>query len=231
VLAEFDLVVVLAYGELLRRPMLEAPRFGCVNLHGSLLPRWRGASPLQAVIRAGDSETGISVMRMVRALDAGPVWSRYPLPLGDRPTLPCLHDAMADLAAEALGDFLRSRSYEQEPEPQDESAVTMCGKLTTADGRADFSASAEALDRQVRAYTPAPGCWAEDEAGTRIRLQSVDPRPGGDLAPGIVAVNGKEILVGCGEGHCALQRLQPAGAKSLDAVAFLNGRAAPQRLV
>jgi len=143
---EVDLAVVMAYGALLREEQLSAPAMGCVNLHCSLLPRWRGASPLQASLRAGDPETGVTVMRMVRRLDAGPILLRRAFPLPEDADLPWLHRRMADEAAAALGEYL-DRREELEPVPQDESAATRCRRLTVDDGRLDPTRTAVELGR------------------------------------------------------------------------------------
>ncbi len=224
-----DLVVVMAYGELLRQEVLDLPRAGCLNLHASLLPRWRGASPLQAALRAGDRATGVTVMRMVRALDAGPVLHRARLELGERTTLPELHDAIATLAADALESVLRGWPGPA-AEPQDEAAATVCRKLTTADGHLRFDCSASELERWVRAYTPAPGCWAL--AGEeRVRLLALTVRgERAGLAPGALALADGELLVGCAGGACAIERLQAPGKRAMAAAEYLRGHRLPERL-
>ncbi len=228
-LADADLFVVLAYGELLRQEVLDLPRGGCINLHASLLPRWRGASPLQASLRAGDAVTGVTVMHMVRGLDAGPIYLQEPLPLDPRTSLPELHDAMAERAAVALGRFLDAWPN-LSAVPQDDSQVTLCRKLLPEDGHLAFSDSMVELERWVRAYTPAPGCWALVE-GERMRVLDLSPRPEvSDLGIGSVRVVGQELLVGCGDGACAILRLQPAGKRAMLAVEFLNGHRPPSRL-
>ncbi len=228
-LAGADLIVVMAYGELLRQDLLDRPPGGCVNLHASLLPRWRGASPLQAALRAGDASTGISVMRMVRALDAGAVYLREELPLGPRATLAGLHDELAVTAARALGRFLDG--FPALPAvPQDEALVTHCRKLTSADGQLAFARTAAELDRWVRAYTPAPGCWTLAH-GERLRIHELVPLPGHPgLAPGHLVIDGARLLVGCGDGACAIVRLQAAGKRVMDAAEFLRGNRLPESL-
>jgi len=224
-----DLFVVMAYGELLRQEVLDLPRTGCVNLHASLLPRWRGASPLQAALRAGDRATGVTVMRMVRALDAGPVYLARRLELGERTTLPELHDAIGELAAGALAALLAGWPG-LTPTPQDESQATLCRKLSAEDGRLRFDCPASELERWVRAYTPAPGCWAL--AGSeRLRVLAVEPRPAhAGLAPGMLSVHAGELLVGCADGACAILRLQAAGKRALAAADYLRGHRLPERL-
>ena len=224
-----DLFVVMAYGELLRQEVLDLPRAGCINLHASLLPRWRGASPLQAALRAGDRATGVTVMRMVRALDAGPIHLARRLELDERTTLPALHDAIAALAAEALADLLAAWPAPA-PIPQDEAQATFCRKLTSEDGRLRFDVGADELERWVRAYTPAPGCWAL-AGGERLRLLALAPRPAhAGLAPGALAVHDGALLVGCADGACAILRLQAAGKREMEAAEYLRGHRLPERL-
>ena len=223
-----DLFVVLAYGELLRQPVLDLPT-ACINLHASLLPRWRGASPLQAVLRAGDAETGVSVMRMVRALDAGPVYLQQRIPLDNSATLPWLHDRIADVSAEALVAFLE-RWPDIQAEPQDEAQVTTCGKLTPEHGRLDPTQPAVDLERQVRAYTPMPGCWI-NAAGARLKIKQVAvvPAPPG-LSPGATASIDREPILICGEDALALRSVQPPGKPPMPGTAWLNGYPLPERL-
>lgn len=228
-LAGADLFVVLAYGELLRQDILDLPRGACINLHASLLPRWRGASPLQAALRAGDDETGITVMRMVRGLDAGPMYLHERLPLSGCTTLPELHDAIALLSAQALGRFL-DRWPSIDAVPQDDSQVTLCSKLLPEDGHLDFTKPMNELERWVRAYTPAPGCWALAD-GERMRVLELAPRPQvSDLTPGTLRMVADELLVGCGDGACALIRLQPAGKRAMATTDYLRGHRPPASL-
>ena len=222
-----DLIVVMAYGELLRQEVLDLPRLGCINLHASLLPRWRGASPLQAVIRAGDAKTGVTVMKMVRGLDAGAMYLREEVPLDGGSTLPWLHDRLAETAATALGRFLDDVTVV--PVEQDPALVTHCRKLLPEDGRLDWSSSQVALDRWVRAYTPAPGCWVPQGAD-RIKILGLEPAGPSDLAPGVTRVEGERLLVGCGDGQVAITRLQMPGRKALATADFLRGAKAPERL-
>lgn len=225
-----DLFVVMAYGELLRRDVLALPTHGCINLHASLLPRWRGASPLQAALRAGDTRAGITVMRMVPALDAGPIFLSEECDISPRSTLSSLHDQLAQSAALALSRFL-DEALHHEPIPQDESLVTVCRKLTSEDGHLDFTQSAEALERWVRAYTPAPGCWALAD-GERLRILEIDALPGyTGLAVGAVLVKDQRVLVGCADGACAITRLQAPGKRAMTAAEFLNGHRLSQVLL
>ncbi|MBA2479358.1 MAG: methionyl-tRNA formyltransferase [Planctomycetes bacterium] len=220
-----DLAVVMAYGELLRQPVLDRPRAGCINLHASLLPRWRGASPLQAAIRAGDDRTGVTVMRMVRGLDAGPIILAEEFPVAPRVTLPELHDRMAEAAARALERFL-AVWQQVRAVPQDDAGVTLCRKLTADDGRLDFACSADEIERWVRAYTPSPGCWTM-LSGERVRILAVEVRTGA-FAPGQLARVDDGIIVGCAQGALAIERLQVPGKRAMTAREFLNGHRLPE---
>lgn len=219
-LAGHDLFVVMAYGEILRQSVLSLPK-SCINLHASLLPRWRGASPLQACLRAGDSETGVCVMEMAPALDAGPVYLTERIPLTPTTTLPELHDQVAVVAGQALGEFLDAWP-QIDATPQDESRVTVCRKLTSEHGKIDWSQSAEAVERQIRAYTPAPGCWTMigDE---RVRLLAVSHST--VSIPASVCRNDDGCLViGCSQGSIRVQAIQPSGKSPMSSTAFLAGR-------
>jgi methionyl-tRNA formyltransferase len=224
---ECDLAVVMAYGELLRQPVLDRPRHGCINLHASLLPRWRGASPLQAALRAGDARTGVTVMRMVRALDAGAMFLADEIPIGPRATLPELHDALADSASRALGRFLDGFPG-LEPVEQDPALVTTCHKLTAEHGRLDFQVSATELDRWIRAYTPAPGCWVP-LGSDRLKLLAAQPAER-TLAVGAVLIEDGRLFIGCGQGALEILRLQAPGKKALDTGDFLRGSTLPGQL-
>jgi len=223
-----DLVIVMAYGELLRQELLDRPVFGCLNLHASLLPRWRGASPLQAALRAGDAQTGVSVMRMVRGLDAGPVYAQRVLPLNAATTLPDLHDAMAVAAGAALREVLLHWPLPP-PQEQDQAQVTLCRKLTAADGQLRFGATMAELCRWVRAYTPTPGCWVP-VGSERLRILALEARPGlTQFAPGVVAAHAGDLVIGCADGAVAVLRLQPPGKRPMGAGDFLNGHRLPER--
>lgn len=222
-LAGHELFVVMAYGEILRRPVLALPR-ACINLHASLLPRWRGASPLQAAIRAGDAETGVCVMEMAPALDAGPVYLSERIPLDAASTLPWLHDRVAAVAADALGRFLDAWP-DVRAVPQDDAAATFCRKLTSEDGRIDWTQPAVEIERMVRAYTPAPGCWTMID-GTRMRIlaATVSPLPG---TPGAIAIGDDGPRIGCGQGSLLVRQLQPAGRPGMPALDYLRGHRLP----
>jgi methionyl-tRNA formyltransferase len=223
---ELDAAVVAAYGLILPRPILEAPRLGCLNVHASLLPRWRGAAPIHRAILAGDRETGITIMQMDEGLDTGPIVLQEAVPIGAAATAETLHDELADLGARlivrALDGLARGKLAGR---PQPAEGVTYAAKLTRAEGVLDWRRPAAELERRVRALSPWPGAFLESE-GERIKVLAAEvvDRPGG--APGTVL--DAEFTVACGEGALRLARVQRAGKAATDGAAFLRGfRIAP----
>ena len=223
-----DAMVVAAYGLILPQWVLDLPRLGCLNIHASLLPRWRGAGPIQAAILAGDAETGITIMRMEEGLDTGPMLLREATPIGPRMTTPEVHDALA-----AIGARLILRALDENPATmqQPETGVTYAPKIAKEDGRLDWTQPAEALDRRIRALTPWPGCFFHH--GTEvIRVLAAEPTEG-QGTPGTVldapARAGGESgpVTACGTGALRLLRLQRAGRAALPAPDFLRGYALP----
>ncbi|PWS36858.1 methionyl-tRNA formyltransferase [Falsiroseomonas bella] len=215
---DLDAAVVAAYGLILPKAMLDAPRRGCLNIHASLLPRWRGAGPIQAAILAGDAETGITIMRMEEGLDTGPMLLRAAVPIGPRATTPEIHDALASLGATLI---LRALAEDPAATPQPEQGVTYAPKIAKEDGRLDWTQPAAALDRRVRALNPWPGCFFAHGDET-IRVLAAEPAEGAG-APGTVL--DAAPTVACGEGALRLLRLQRAGRAAMDAEAFLRGYA------
>ena len=196
--------------------MLEAPRRGCLNIHASLLPRWRGAAPIQAAILAGDAESGITIMQMDEGLDTGPMLLRGTVPIGPRMTTPELHDALAPLGARLV---LRALERDPPAVPQPEEGVTYAPKLSKEDGRLDWALPAAALDRRVRALNPWPGRlppWRRGDPGAGGRAGR---RRSG--APGTVL--DAAGLVACGEGALRLLRLQRPGRGPMPVADFLRG--------
>jgi len=216
-----DLVVVAAYGLLLPEAVLAIPRLGCLNLHASLLPRWRGAAPIQRAILAGDRETGVCLMRMEKGLDTGPVYACRRTPIGPRETAGALHDRLAALAADLLLELLPAiAAGTAHPTPQPAEGVTYAAKIGPADQRLDFARTAVELDRQVRALSPAPGAWCLAR-GERLLVLEAEPVEGPKRAPGeIVAL---PLTVACGEGALALHRVQRAGRKAMSAAELQRG--------
>ncbi len=223
---ELDAAVVVAYGLILPPPVLAAPRLGCINLHASLLPRWRGAAPIQRAILAGDRETGVTIMRMDQGLDTGPMLLQEAVPIGPSTTAAKLHDRLAALGArlmvEAL-DGLETATLEARPQP--EAGVTYAAKLRRAEGRLDWRRPAADLARQVRAFDPWPGAFAElplKRGLERVKVlaaEAVDAGSGGDS--GQLLDDG--LTVACGQGALRLSRVQRPGRAAMTAAEFLRG--------
>jgi methionyl-tRNA formyltransferase len=213
---QLDAAVVAAYGLILPQAMLSAPARGCLNIHASLLPRWRGAAPIQAAVLAGDAESGVTIMQMDAGLDTGPMLLRGTVPIGPRGTAAALHDALATLGAKLV---LRALAESPTPQPQPAEGATYAAKLTRADGALDWTHPAEQLDRQVRALNPWPGTWCSF-AGEVLKVLDALPVPG-DGTPGTVLDDA--LTVACGSGALQLLRVQRAGRAPMDAAAFLRG--------
>jgi methionyl-tRNA formyltransferase len=217
---DLDAAVVAAYGLILPRPVLAAPRLGCFNIHASLLPRWRGAAPIHRALLAGDTQSGITIMAMDEGLDTGPVIVARTVPIGDDMTASALHDILAErgarLIVEAL-DAVADGTATTTPQPAD--GVTYAAKLTRDEGRIDWRNPAPVLARAVRAYTPWPGAWFEHR-GARIKVLNAVPVEGG-AAPGTVLDD--RLTIACGDGALRLVRVQRAGRGAVDAHAFMRG--------
>jgi methionyl-tRNA formyltransferase len=222
-----DLMVVVAYGLILPRKVLAIPRLGCWNVHASLLPRWRGAAPIQRAILAGDAETGVDLMQMEAGLDTGPVLVERRTPIAADETGGSLHDRLSALGADALAEGLR-RTLAGEvlaPRPQAEHGVEYAHKLDKAEARLDFAQPAIALERKVRAFDPWPVAEA-DIAGERLRIWSARAVPGvAGAEPGrILAASRDGIDVACAEGALRLTSVQRAGGRRIGAADYLNAR-------
>ncbi|MBW6398038.1 methionyl-tRNA formyltransferase [Roseomonas sp. HJA6] len=216
-----DAAVVAAYGLILPKAMLDAPKRGCLNIHASLLPRWRGAAPIHAAILAGDSESGITIMRMDEGLDTGPMLLTQATPIGPDTTVQALHDALAAIGADLI---LRALAEDPPAIAQPEDGVTYAPKLTKEDGRLDWNKDAAALERRVRALNPWPGTFF-DHRGEQIRVLAARVEAGSG-APGTALDDA--ALVACGTGALRLARLQRPGRAAMDADAFLRGFALPR---
>jgi methionyl-tRNA formyltransferase len=222
-----DLMVVVAYGLLLPVTVLEAPRLGCVNVHASLLPRWRGAAPIQRALLAGDAETGVCIMRMEAGLDTGPVYHRVHTPIGPRETAADLHDRLARLGAGALLDALPGiADGTLAAEPQMEDQVTYAHKLTKDEAMIDWHQPAEIIERAVRAFNPWPVAQTRlDTEILRIWEAEADPDSRVTDRPGTVISAGKTgIAVATGQGILRILRLQPSGKRAMGAMDYLNAR-------
>lgn len=223
---ELDLLVVIAYGLILPRSVLELPRRGCINVHASLLPRWRGAAPIQRAMLAGDADTGVCLMQMEAGLDTGPVIARGATPIHRHDTGGTLHDRLAAMGAgmllENLPDILAGRVR---PRVQDERLATYAAKLEKREARIDWRNDAEVIRRQVAAFNP----WPVAETvwdGARLRIWRAEAESGDDPVPpgAVVTVGDDGILVQCGTGRLRLLELQGDGGRAMPVADFLRGR-------
>lgn len=222
-----DLMVVVAYGLILPKAVLAIPTHGCWNVHGSLLPRWRGAAPIQRAIEAGDAETGVCLMQMEAGLDTGPVLLHQSTPISDTDTGGQLHDRLAQLGAQVLSDGLGLLRAGLKPmaRPQPEAGVTYAHKLDKAEARLDWSQDAAALARKVRAFNPWPVAEAT-LAGERVRIHGAIAIESNDgKAPGtVIAASRDGIDIACGQGALRLRVVQREGGKAITAADYLNAR-------
>ncbi|MBA4179273.1 MAG: methionyl-tRNA formyltransferase [Anaerolinea sp.] len=217
-----DVFVVAAYGKILPRAVLQLPKRGCVNVHGSLLPRWRGPSPIQAAILAGDSETGVSIMELAPEMDAGPVLSKVPFPLGPAVTAGEVEEVLAALGAAELTRVLPGwLSGEVKAVPQDENLVTYCRLVSKADGHLAASMTAEQAERAVRAYNPWPTAFVLYK-GDRLRIWRARLAPG-DGEPGATKVIDRRPAIAFAGGWLVLEEVQRTGSRRVPGDQFLNG--------
>jgi methionyl-tRNA formyltransferase len=220
-----DLLVVVAYGLILPEPVLVLPRLGCVNIHGSLLPRWRGAAPIQRAILAGDAETGVTIMQLDAGLDTGPMLLERRRPIHSHETAGDLHDALSELGAAALADAIDGiAAGTLAARPQPATGATYAPKIEKAEARLDWNAAATELDRRVRAFNPWP--IAETSfAGEQLRVlrARVADQPAAEAAPGtVLGVAEDGLRVACGDGVLAVRELQRAGKRPISARDFAN---------
>jgi methionyl-tRNA formyltransferase len=219
-----DVIVVMAYGQILPRDVLEIPRLACLNLHASLLPRWRGAAPIQAAIAAGDRETGITAMYMDEGLDTGDILLQRNVEILPNDTGRSLHDRLAQIAPEALLESLRLVAAGKAPRiPQDNARATYASKLKREHGRIDWSESAEAIERKIRAYNPWPGAFMKvNSQNLKIFSASVVDLPG---QPGEILRNEKDLIIATGKGALSLAEVQLEGKRRMTGAEFLRGHA------
>lgn len=221
-----DVMVVAAYGLILPRSVLDIPKYGCINIHASLLPRWRGAAPIHRAIEAGDAETGVTIMQMEEGLDTGPMLLTRQVPIASNDTTGSLHDKLAGLGATMIVEAMHALERDGlSATPQPEEGVTYAAKITKEEAALDFTLSAQVLDRKIRAFNPFPGAFASFN-GVAVKFwraevlgSSTDAEPGRVLAAN--AADG--ILVACGGGVLRIQELQKPGGKRLAAAEFLKG--------
>lgn len=221
-----DVMVVVAYGLILPKAVLDMPHLGCINVHGSLLPRWRGAAPIQRALWAGDVQTGVTIMQMDVGLDTGDMLYKLACPITAEDTSATLYDKLAELGPQGLIDTLQQLAQgTAQPQVQDEALVTYAEKLSKDEARMDWSLSAEQLERCIRAFNPWPMSWfAIDEQPVKVWKASVLPSPT-QAEPGtIVDASKSGIQVATADGILNLESLQPAGKKAMSAQDLLNSR-------
>jgi methionyl-tRNA formyltransferase len=217
-----DVAVVVAYGLILPQAVLDAPRKGCLNIHASLLPRWRGAAPIQRAIMAGDAETGVCIMQMEAGLDTGPVLLRRAIPIGATETAGGLHDRLATLGAEAITEAL-DRLDALTPTAQPETGITYAEKIDKSEARVDWTRPAEEIDRLIRGLSPFPGAWTMI-GGKRVKLIRSQLAQGAGAAGTVL----DGLTIACGQGAVEITEVQPEGKPRMPAEDYLRGaRIAP----
>ncbi|AXE30207.1 methionyl-tRNA formyltransferase [Chromobacterium phragmitis] len=221
-----DLMVVAAYGLILPQDVLDIPARGCLNIHASLLPRWRGAAPIQRAILAGDKETGITIMQMDVGLDTGDMLSIHPVAISSDETAATLHDKLAACGADAIVETL-GRLDAIAPQKQPEEGVTYAQKLSKAEAEVDWSLPAEDVARAIRAYNPAPGAFTQLH-GEPLKLWLASAEAGSAEPGEVVSADADGVLVGAGQGLVRLAVLQAAGGKRLAARDFVAGKSLPR---
>lgn len=218
-----DLGVVVAYGLLLPKPVLDAPRLGCINLHGSLLPRWRGAAPIQRAVMAGDAQTGVQVMQMEEGLDTGPIGLGEVIAIGSDMTAGELHDTMMRVGADLMGRALAALERGSlDFTPQAEAGTVYAKKIEKAESRIDWTLPAAAVHNHIRGLSPFPGAWFEIELGGKpVRVKALrSTLASGAGAPGTL---GNDLTIACGSGAVRLTQVQREGKGAMDAATFLRG--------
>ena len=219
-----DLAVVVAYGLILPPEILDAPKRGCLNIHASLLPRWRGAAPIHRAIMAGDTETGVCIMQMDAGLDTGPVLLRQTTKIGDADTTADLHDRLSQIGAGLIVDCI-ARLDDLTPRTQPNSGVTYARKIDKGEARIDWNATALDVDRQIRALSPFPGAWCEIN-GERVKLLRSRLADGSGIAGQVIG----GFRVACGTGAVEITQAQRSGKRPMKTEEFLNGISLPEML-
>lgn len=220
-----DVMIVVAYGLILPQAVLDAPRLGCLNVHASLLPRWRGAAPIQRAIEAGDPVSGITIMQMDAGLDTGAMLATASCPIQADTTAASLHDELAVIGAPLLLQVLsRLNAYQQQATTQDDALSTYAKKILKSEAQLDWRHSATQLDQTVRAFNPFPVCFSA-LAGERVKIWQARPAAAASAQPGtIISADKGGIMVACGDGCLSIERLQLPGGKPLTAEQMLNAR-------
>lgn len=221
-----DIAIVAAYGLILPQEVLDAPKYGCINIHASLLPRWRGAAPIQRAIMAGDAESGISIMQMEAGLDTGPVLAMEKTPITEKTTAQSLHDKLSQMGARMIVQTLDQIAAGKTPSPQkqNDASATYAAMLTKEDGKIDWAKPAAEIERQLRALHPWPGVWCMHK-GQRLKILEAVVTDIKDLplspAPGKIMT--REMIVASGSGFLHLKKVQPENRKAMDGTSYMNG--------
>ena len=220
-----DVMVVAAYGLILPQEVLDAPKHGCLNIHASLLPRWRGAAPIQRAIEAGDAETGVCIMQMDAGLDTGAVVSEHSYAIGATDTANEVHDALMEIGAAAVvADLQRLRREGRlNAVAQPETGVTYAQKLSKEEARINWNEPASLIERKIRAFNPVPAAWTEYQ-DKPLKIWRAATLPQNGRAGEVLACTSDGLVVACGEGAIKITELQPAGSKRMDIAAFAAGR-------
>lgn len=229
--AQADVMVVAAYGIILPQAVLDMPRLGCLNIHASLLPRWRGAAPIQRAILAGDTRTGITIMQMDAGLDTGDMLSVHPVPITPHLNAAELHDQLAEVGGKAIAaalEKLPALQSQRKPQPQD--GITYAEKLRKEEATIDWHQPAAVIDRMVRAFNPFPSAQTQ-LGGIPLKIWQACPTTGRGVPGEILAADRNGILVACGEGALLVSELQKSGSKRMDANAFLAGNPLPAGII
>lgn len=217
-----DIAIVAAYGLILPKEIIEATPKGCLNVHGSLLPRWRGAAPMQRAIEAGDKKTGITIMQVVEALDAGAMYKKGEIIIDKDMTMGILHDKMAKLGAQLMVEVLDNLDNIV-PQPQDESLVTYAAKIDKAESLLYFGQSAVVLERKIRAFNPYPATYFEHNGERFKLLKATAVANDKNLKPGEIWQDKTNLIIGCGEGALQVEQIQRQGKKAMSAEELLRG--------
>lgn len=222
-----DLIVVVAFGQILPKSVLDIPRYGCINVHASLLPRYRGAAPINKAIMDGEEVTGVTTMLMDVGLDTGPMLVKKSLPIGLEDTAGTMHDRLAELGAGALGETLsRLCAGTLHPEPQDDALFTYAPMLKKEDGRIDWNRPAAEVHNQVRGLDPWPGAYTSLD-GEVLKIARTLPEAGSGEPGTVVSADANGVCIACGEGILRVRELQLPGKRRLNAAEFLRGRPLP----
>ena len=222
-----DLMVVVAYGLILPAVVLNTPKLGCINVHGSILPRWRGAAPIQRALWAGDAQTGVTIMQMDEGLDTGAMLSIATLPIETTDTSASLYEKLAEIGPQALLDALKDLpTLQQKAVAQDDSQANYAEKLSKEEAQLDFTKPAAALEREIRAFNPWPVSYLQlGNQQLKIWQSRVEPLPQTETPGTVLKVDKKGIVIATGEGALVLEQLQPPGKKAMAVADFINGRA------